>query len=135
MSTAYFRITHPDEGESRPYAEPGWHGVVLHGGPNRPTASVFVSIFCLEPGAVLDLHYHDVEEVQYLLYGTAVVTDANGQETTVAPDYSVYCAAGERGAHGFRNNGSLPVGILCFFPSLHGAVPARYPARVRGTDR
>jgi mannose-6-phosphate isomerase-like protein (cupin superfamily) len=78
-------------------------------------------------GGDIPLHYHSVMEFQYVLAGHGLALDADGGETPIAPGGSVISPAGPAGAHGFRNTGSLPLTLLCIYPSPGGATPDRTP--------
>ena len=68
-------------------------------------------------------HYHDAFEMQYVLAGTGIVTDADGHETEIGPAGVVACPAGPSGAHAFKTSGSMPLQLLCVSPSSTGAAP------------
>jgi quercetin dioxygenase-like cupin family protein len=75
------------------------------------------------PGCIINLHYHDIEELQFILFGSGVARDADSNEYPLFPGASVYCAPGPEGAHEFENTGDTPLGILFVFPSEGGKFP------------
>lgn len=103
--------------------------------PNAPVARVLDQT---DPGAELfgvlvsisgdiPLHYHPVFELQYVLNGTGVALDADGGETPIGPGGAVLSPGGASGGHGFRSTGSMPLQLLCVYPSPGGAAPGRTP--------
>ena len=94
-------------------------------GEETPTESLFVGVVELrEGGQIIPLHYHpEVEELQYVISGTGVVWDADGNEYPVAAGTCIYCPPHPEAAHGFRNTGSSSLLILCVFPSPRGQPP------------
>jgi uncharacterized cupin superfamily protein len=103
--------------------------------PDAPVARLLdetdagAELFAVEVaiGVDIPLHYHPVLELQYVLAGHGLALDADGGETPIAPGGSVISPAGPAGAHGFRNTGSLPLQLLCVYPSPGGVVPGRAP--------
>ena len=89
-----------------------------------PTTSLLAGVNTLSPGAKIPLHYHDYEELQFILSGTGVALDATGQEHPLEAGSAVYCAAGPEAAHGFVNTGSEPLAILYAYPTPGGQSPA-----------
>ena len=69
--------------------------------------------------------HHPVMELQFVLAGHGLALDADGGETPIAPAAWSSVPAGPAGAHGFRNTGSLPLQLLCIYPSPGGATPGR----------
>lgn len=102
------------------------YGETIVGGEQRPTERVYLSHYVLCPGETLELHYHSLEEAQYVLFGWGTVTDASGSQHKVGPGSVVYCGSGPNGAHGFHNPGSVPLTIICFFPAEGGSYPDRF---------
>ena len=90
-----------------------------------PTDSLFVGIVEVPAGGTrIPLHYHSsVEEFQYILSGTGVVWDAQGNEYPLSPGTCVYCPPQPKNAHGFKNTGTSPLLILCVFSSVGGKAP------------
>ena len=78
-------------------------------------------------GGDIPLHYHSMMEFQFVLSGTGLALDADGDEIPIAPGGTVLSPAGPAGAHGFRNTGPLPLTLLCIYPSPGGATPDRSP--------
>ena len=76
-------------------------------------------------GGDIPLHYHSVYELQYVLSGTGLALNADGDEIPIAPGGAVLSPAGAAGAHGFRNTGPLPLTLLCVYPAPGGATPDR----------
>jgi quercetin dioxygenase-like cupin family protein len=89
-----------------------------------PTASLIVGVNELAPGARIPLHFHDCEELQYILSGHGVALDAEGREYPLEPGSAVYCAAGRSAAHGFVNTGTTPLAILYVYASPRAVPPA-----------
>jgi mannose-6-phosphate isomerase-like protein (cupin superfamily) len=76
-------------------------------------------------GGDIPLHYHPVFELQYVLSGTGLALNADGDEFRIAPGGAVLSPAGAAGAHGFRNTGSMPLTLLCLYPAPGGDTPGR----------
>jgi len=104
--------------------------------PSYPATSIARLLDDRDPGAELyaalisierevPLHFHPVLEFQYVLIGSGVALDADGQETPIGPGGAVLSPAGPAGAHGFKNTGSLPLTMLCVFPAPGGVPPSR----------
>jgi mannose-6-phosphate isomerase-like protein (cupin superfamily) len=68
-------------------------------------------------------HHHSAFELQYVVTGVGVVTDADGRETEIGPGGVVACPAGPSGAHAFRPSGSMPLQLLCVSPMPKGMAP------------
>jgi mannose-6-phosphate isomerase-like protein (cupin superfamily) len=90
-----------------------------------PGAELFV--VCVAIAGEVPLHHHPVSELQYVLSGHGLALDADGGQTPIGPGGAVLSPAGPAGAHGFRNSGSLPLQLLCAYPSPGGEPPARSP--------
>jgi mannose-6-phosphate isomerase-like protein (cupin superfamily) len=90
-----------------------------------PGAELFAVLVAI--GGEIPLHYHPVMELQFVLAGHGLALDADGREVPIGPGGSVLSPAGPSGAHGFRNTGSLPLQLLCVYPSPGGRVPGRTP--------
>ena len=88
-----------------------------------PTASLLAGVNHLAPGGKIPLHFHDYEELQFILSGTGVALDAAGDEHALEPGSAVYCAAGRAAAHGFVNTGGVPLAILYAYPTPGGSAP------------
>lgn len=89
-----------------------------------PTASLIAGVNELAPGARIPLHFHDREELQYILRGRGLALDALGGAHALAPGSAVYCAAGRAAAHGFVNTGTEPLAILYVYTSPGAAPPS-----------
>ena len=118
-----FRVIHANENLPPRRVTPGRYGETIVGGDQRPTEHVYVSHFVLCPNETLNVHYHGLEEVQYVVFGTGIVTDSVGEERQIWPGSVVYCGSGPEGAHGFKNLGNVPLVLICFFPSAGGKAP------------
>jgi mannose-6-phosphate isomerase-like protein (cupin superfamily) len=94
---------------------------------STPGAELFAVLVAI--GQDIPLHFHAVMELQFVLSGTGLALDADGGETPIGPGGAVISPAGPAGAHGFRNTGSLPLTLLCVYPSPGGATPGRSPRR------
>jgi quercetin dioxygenase-like cupin family protein len=114
----------PDEGIPAPadYPDAPVSRVLDASTPGAELFAVQVAI-----GGDIPLHYHPMLEFQYVIAGHGLALDADGGETPIAPGGSVISPAGPAGAHGFRNTGSLPLQLLCVYPSPGGATPGRTP--------
>ncbi|HBY98818.1 MAG: cupin domain-containing protein [Ardenticatenaceae bacterium] len=89
---------------------------------HTPSESLYVGIIALnENGAKVPMHRHAIEEVQYILYGSGMVRDDDGNQYPVTPGTCVYSPAYV--PHEFENTGTLPLGILFIFPSPGGVHP------------
>jgi quercetin dioxygenase-like cupin family protein len=87
-----------------------------------PGADQYIIVNVLAPGGVIPLHWHSISEFQFILSGTGVFVAPDGQEQRLGPHDTVFCPGGRAGAHGFRNEGPLPLAIQCVYPS-HGGQP------------
>jgi mannose-6-phosphate isomerase-like protein (cupin superfamily) len=97
---------------------------------STPGAELFAVLVAI--GGDIPLHYHPVFELQYVLSGHGLALDADGGQTPIGPGGSVLSPASAAGAHGFRNMGSLPLQLLCVYPSEGGAAPGREPFSLGG---
>ena len=118
-----FVVVGPDQRRPREARVPGSRVEVLLDA-QTPTASLLAGVNHLAPGGKIPLHFHDHEELQFILSGTGVALDATGAEHPLAPGSTVYCAAGRASAHGFLNTGSEPLAILYAYPTPGGAPPS-----------
>ena len=91
---------------------------------STPAASLITGVNELAPGASIPAHFHDHEELQYILSGEGVALDADGREYPLGPGTAVYCAAGRSAAHGFRNTGAAPLAILYVYATPGAAPPS-----------
>ena len=92
-----------------------------------PTKYTYASIFSQKPGQKLKLHYHDIEEVQYIISGTGVYRDIAGNEHPVKPGMIVYCSEEREGAHEVENTGTEPLVIFCALAPHGGKFPRTKP--------
>lgn len=92
---------------------------------STPGAGLFGVMVAI--GGDIPLHYHSMMEFQYVISGTGLALDADGNEIPIAPGGTVLSPSGPAGAHGFRNTGVLPLTLLCIYPSPGGATPDRSP--------
>jgi len=122
-----FLVVQPGDGIAGKVQGPASYGEVIIGGEQGPTEQAYLSHYVLCPGQTLEVHYHSLEEVQYILFGHGLVTAASGEQHRVGPGSVVYCGSGPDGGHGFTNPGNVPLVILCFFPSKGGVTPDRFP--------
>ena len=114
----------PDQGIPAPADYPG-APVSRILDSSTPGAELFAVLVAIS--GEIPLHYHPVMELQYVLSGHGLALDADGGETPIAPGGTVISPAGPSGAHGFRNTGSLPLTLLCVYPSPGGRAPGRQP--------
>jgi mannose-6-phosphate isomerase-like protein (cupin superfamily) len=77
----------------------------------------------MEQGGRIPLHYHHVEEFQFIQGGQGLVRDRLGNEFPIAVGSCVYCRPGPEGAHEFENVGSEPLAIVFVFTSPGGKFP------------
>lgn len=71
-----------------------------------------VSLYELQPGQEMVFHYHlQREELMIVLAGRVDLRTAIGWETLDEGEVVAF-PRGERGAHGYRNNGGTPVRVL-----------------------
>jgi len=84
-------------------------------------AELFAELMAI-PDA-LPLHEHAAHELLFVINGTGEATTADGQGTTLEPGGILSCPAGEAGAHGLRNSGSMPLQLLSVFPAPGGTFP------------
>lgn len=89
-----------------------------------PTAALLAGINTLAPGARIPLHFHDYEELQFILSGSGLALASDGTAHAIEPGSAVYCAAGPAAAHGFVNTGAAPLAILYAYPSPGGRAPS-----------
>ena len=120
---AGFVVVGPDQRRPREGRVPGSRVEILCDA-QTPTASLLAGVNYLAPGARIPTHFHDHEELQFILSGTGVALDATGHEHALEPGSTVYCAAGRESAHGFANTGDEPLAILYAYPTPGGASPS-----------
>jgi quercetin dioxygenase-like cupin family protein len=90
---------------------------------STPGAELFGVLVAI--GDEIPLHYHPVFELQYVLSGTGLALNADGDSFPISPGGTVLSPAGAAGAHGFRNTGALPLTLLCVYPAPGGVTPGR----------
>ena len=122
-SAAGFHCIGPSDRRPRAARVPGSQVDVICDA-STPTASLITGVNTLAPGARIPLHFHDYEELQYILSGDGLALDADGREHRLEPGSAVYCAAGRRAAHGFMNNGQAPLAILYVYATPDAAPPS-----------
>lgn len=124
METCHFLCMQPSERRSCKPTLPG-AGRWLIFDEQTPTVSLLVGIVELpERGSTIPLHYHSsVDEFQYIVSGSGVVWDAEGNEHPLRPGTCIYCGPGPKGAHGYKNTGASPLVILFVYPSPGGKPP------------
>lgn len=88
-----------------------------------PSADQYIIVNVLAPGAVIPLHWHTISEFQFILSGTGLFLAPDGREERLGPHDTVFCPGGVAGAHGYRNDGPLPLTIQCVYPSPGGHAP------------
>ena len=84
-------------------------------------AELFAELLAI-PGA-LPLHEHAAHELLFVINGTGEATTADRQAIGLRPGGILSCPAGEAGAHGLRNSGSMPLQLLSVFPAPGGTFP------------
>ena len=87
---------------------------------NTPTEFIFSGIFTLDPGKKLEMHYHDREEIQHVIKGTATLRDSNNKKYNVNPGTTFFCPIGPQGAHELENTGNVPFVCLYVYHSPGG---------------
>jgi mannose-6-phosphate isomerase-like protein (cupin superfamily) len=93
------QVRHQSDVEGRPGVIPEQTYQTLIGVPERPTDRVRVGRARFVAGALERLHWHPVEAFYYVVSGSAVVRDIEGNEHPVGPGSFVYAPAGIEGAH------------------------------------
>jgi putative monooxygenase len=89
-----------------------------------PTATLITGVNELAPGARIPVHFHDHEELQYILSGEGVALDGAGRTYPLGPGDALHCAAGRTAAHGFLNTGGTPLAILYVYATPDAAPPS-----------
>jgi uncharacterized cupin superfamily protein len=85
-----------------------------------------VSLYELQPGDEMVFHYHvQREELLILLEGPISLRSASGWEELPEGEV-VSFPRGERGAHGYRNDGDVPVRVL-MISEMNGPNLSVYP--------
>jgi len=83
---------------------------------DRGSTSLTIGISTFQPGAVIPLHTHNVEEAITILEGEAIAI-MNGQETTVRPYDTTFVPPGV--PHHFRNDSSAEMRFLWTYGGAH----------------
>lgn len=110
---------------------PGYRRKVLCD-ENTPTDSLLAGFVVMDPGEVLDLHYHEIEELQFIVYGYGTAGDIDGEEHPLRAGSFLYCPPGVNGAHSFKNTGDLPMAFIFVYPSPGGKRPALMSVEKQG---
>jgi quercetin dioxygenase-like cupin family protein len=84
--------------------------------PERGSTSIIVGISAFEPGSVIPLHTHNVEEAITILEGEAVAI-IDGQEHVVHPYDTTFVPPGV--PHHFRNDGGGIMRFLWIYGGTH----------------
>jgi oxalate decarboxylase/phosphoglucose isomerase-like protein (cupin superfamily) len=100
-------------------SRPGIKGAILFD-EKTPTKNIFSGIFTLESGGTLDMHYHDREEMQHVIKGSGILSDAKNIEYKVGPGTTFYCPVGPKGAHEIRNTSDVTFVCLYVYNSPGG---------------
>ena len=123
MNKPHFLCIAPSDRRLMQSRFPGTRRTIICDSETPTTHLVAGVVELLEPGCIINMHYHSVEELQYIVSGSGVVRDGEGNEYPVSPGTSVYCAPGAQGAHEFQNCGQEPLVILFAFPVPGGHFP------------
>ena len=84
------------------------------------------SVYELQPGDEMVFHYHvQREELMIVVDGRLSLRTANGWEELAEGEVIAF-PRGERGAHGYRNNGNDPVRVL-MISEMNGPNISVYP--------
>ena len=83
---------------------------------DRGSTSLTIGISTFQPGAVIPLHTHNVEEAITILEGEAIAI-MNGQETTVRPYDTTFVPPGV--PHHFRNDSGAEMRFLWTYGGAH----------------
>ena len=71
----------------------------------------------IQPGVVFTPHHHPYEHEIYVLEGTGVVTNPDGDVGVMQPGIFVLVPPDE--IHGYRNTGDQPLKFICMIPLQH----------------
>jgi quercetin dioxygenase-like cupin family protein len=85
-----------------------------------PTESLVVGVVTINSNMKIAAHYHNIEELQYILSGKGIVYDRKGKGHSINQGDFVYCPSKEIGTHSFENTGNEPLFILYVYPSHSG---------------
>ena len=118
-----FLVIGPDQRRPRAARVPGSDvGVICD--DRTPTAALLAGVNTLAPGARIPVHFHDYEELQFIVSGSGLALDGRGGEHPIGPGSAVYCAAGREAAHGFVNTSDVPLAIFYAYSTPGGAAPS-----------
>ena len=81
----------------------------LAGCPEHPSERINVGLATFGPGTHEHLHWHLIETFHYVLTGSAIVRDVEGNEYKVGPGDVVYGPPGVRGSHEWEVRESLQI--------------------------
>jgi len=71
----------------------------------------------------IDDHYHNIEELQYILRGKGIAYNREGKAHPIKQGDFVYCPSKEVGTHSFKNTRNEPLDILYVYLSIGGKPP------------
>ena len=91
---------------------------------NTPSESFYSGFVEMDPGEELALHYHDIDELQFIISGSGIVGDIDGREYLVEAGSFLICPAGKNGAHRYKNTGQQPLSFIFIYPSPGGKRPS-----------
>ena len=114
---------HPRSWRPREAAFPGNH-VRIAMDATVAGADLYGGLIALDPGAMVELHWHRRGEIQYVVRGRGRLLHPDGHESAVAAGSAVFSPAGAAGAHGFRNSGRRALEILFFYGTPGGRRPS-----------
>ena len=75
---------------------------ILVGNDEHPTEKIFAGLASFEPGTHEHLHWHPIEVFYYVISGTGVMHDIEGNKHDLAAGSTVYAPAGIAGAHSWE---------------------------------
>ena len=82
------------------------------------TKDMLFGIAWFEPeGGSCGMHYHDCEEVEYVISGHGVVVEEDGSEQVMEPGVTIFEPAGV--PHNFINTGDEPLVVVYAHPSAN----------------
>jgi len=93
------QVHHVDDVPGGPGPAEGQIYQRLIGDDDRPTDRLRLGRSTHRPGTVEQLHWHPIEALYYVVSGSAIVRDVEGNEHEVRPGSLVYAPAGLAGAH------------------------------------
>jgi mannose-6-phosphate isomerase-like protein (cupin superfamily) len=95
--------------DESPGVIPGLKIRKLAGCPEHPSERISVGLATFGPGTHEHLHWHLIETFHYVLTGSAIVRDIEGNEYKVGPGDVVYGPPGLRGSHEWEIKESLQI--------------------------